>query len=463
MNNQYLSNKCISTLFFLIAVPMLTFAQNIQTEKGGEILMEKNSASNPCFTPQQYKLLEKNINDNISRLGINKAAQKNTSSTLFSWPLKMTNGLNDCSYYYIAAYLDEDTATGTIKDYNCGTNTYDTHQGNDIATVPYPFYKMDNNQIEVIAAAPGTIVSKVDGNFDKNCAGNNLTPNYIVVQHADGSCALYLHMKKNSLTAKTVGQTVVTGEFLGIVGSSGSSSAPHLHFEVWSGSTVSTLNDAFSGTCNTRNANSWWAAQKPYTEPAIIKAQVNTIAPVFPTCPTTETPNEDSCFTGGTSVKFYTFYRNETSGLAATMKILNPNGTTFSTWTHNSVSTYTNIAYYSIIRTLPNVAGTYTFESTYNGATCTKTFTVNCATTGITASKVSETEQLTIYPNPVTNILQVISSNLQLTQLQVIDILGNELIQATIQQGNATIDVSNLANGVYFIKTKQGTQKFMKE
>jgi len=41
------------------------------------------------------------------------------------------------------------------------SNTYDGHHGTDIAIWPYSFYKMDNNQIEVIAAAAGTITQKM--------------------------------------------------------------------------------------------------------------------------------------------------------------------------------------------------------------------------------------------------------------------------------------------------------------
>jgi murein DD-endopeptidase MepM/ murein hydrolase activator NlpD len=81
---------------------------------------------------------------------------------------------------------------------------------------------MDNNLVEVIAAAPGTILAVHDGEFDRNCTSNSLTANYIMIQHADGSQALYWHMKNVSVTTKTVGQTVTAGEHLGVVGSSGS-------------------------------------------------------------------------------------------------------------------------------------------------------------------------------------------------------------------------------------------------
>ncbi|MBK8923793.1 MAG: peptidoglycan DD-metalloendopeptidase family protein [Saprospirales bacterium] len=137
-----------------------------------------------------------------------------------------------------------------MTDYNCGARTYDGHQGTDIGIAPFSFYKMDHNQVEVVAAAAGVLLDKADGNFDRNCAVNSLPANYAVVQHPDGSRAFYWHLKKNSVTTKAIGQPVAAGEYLGVVGSSGSSSGPHLHFEVRSGSTTSTRVDPFAGACN---------------------------------------------------------------------------------------------------------------------------------------------------------------------------------------------------------------------
>jgi murein DD-endopeptidase MepM/ murein hydrolase activator NlpD len=53
---------------------------------------------------------------------------------------------------------------------------------------------------------------------------------YIDIAHADGVVTRYCHMVVAPLVK--VGDTVETGERVGYVGSSGNSSAPHLHFEV---------------------------------------------------------------------------------------------------------------------------------------------------------------------------------------------------------------------------------------
>jgi len=455
-----ISTIAVQLLFCFFSFAL--FAQNSITEQngeGGEYPVGRNDAAHPCITPKQYKVIEKQCADNIKLLGLENVGKSSTKSTLFSWPVRTANGLNDCSYYYIGNYVDQDTTSPGIKDWNCGSVTYDGHQGTDICSFPYPFYKMDNNQIEVIAAAPGTIINKVDGHYDKNCAMGDSTANYIVIQHADGSCAMYWHMKKNSLTSKILGQTVVTGEYLGVVGSSGSSTGPHLHFEVLKGITISTLNDPYSGTCNTLNANSWWVTQKPYTEPAIIQASVHPVLAVFPACPATETPNEDTCFTAGSSVKFYTFFRNETSGLVNNMRIVNPDGSTFLSWSHTSATNYLS-SFRIFTETLPTTAGTYTFEASYNGIICSKKFIIGCGTVGI--STLADKSQLQIYPNPANNYISVrASSELRLTKIY--NSIGEMIFQQMINSKEQQIDISKQPVGIYILQTQSGYTKFIKE
>jgi murein DD-endopeptidase MepM/ murein hydrolase activator NlpD len=63
------------------------------------------------------------------------------------------------------------------------------------------------------------------------CDGNPIEPNYIVIEHPDGIRSEYFHLKKDSVVVEE-GQEVQCGDLLALVGSSGYSSMPHLHFEV---------------------------------------------------------------------------------------------------------------------------------------------------------------------------------------------------------------------------------------
>src|SRR5205085_4914277 len=152
-------------------------------------------------------------------------------------------------------YVDLDPATPAIKDWNCGTATYDGHLGTDIEITD--FYEMDEG-IPILAAAPGSLVFTHDGEFDRRTAFVSGAPgNGVVVQHADGSQATYWHMRKNSVRP-AVDAAVAIGDTLGMVGSSGYSTGPHLHFEVQDGGVA----DPFLGTC--QPTSSRWLSQGAY-------------------------------------------------------------------------------------------------------------------------------------------------------------------------------------------------------
>ncbi|MCC3777153.1 M23 family metallopeptidase [Streptomyces sp. UNOB3_S3] len=77
----------------------------------------------------------------------------------------------------------------------------------------------------VKAVHAGTVV-KAGGN------GGGDGPAYgnaVVIKHADGQYSQYAHM---SSVKVSVGQRVMTGQDIGLSGSTGNSSGPHLHFEI---------------------------------------------------------------------------------------------------------------------------------------------------------------------------------------------------------------------------------------
>ena len=421
----------------------------------------KNGVQNPCISVQEYAALNKEVNDNLKKLALNKSANRNVLTTSLLWPLKLAIGFSQCEYHFIGAYVDQNTATTAIQDYDCGTNTYDGHHGTDIAIWPYSLYKMDNSQVEVIAAATGIIIQKNDGNFDRNCGSNTLTANSIIIQHADGTYALYWHMKNGSVTTKAVGQTVVVGEKLGVVGSSGSSSGPHLHFEVWAGSTNTTYKDPFSGTCNILNANSWWASQRPHTEPAIMKVSVHPTDITLATCPNSDVPNESDTFVvpfqgpglAPGYAKFYVFWRELPVNSIITSRILNPNGTTFNSWNY-TIPTYNKISYYGFSKLLPTIDGTYTFEASYNGVACSKTFTI---THSLGISDTLNTDYFKVYPNPVNDTFFIVADGIENGNYSFVltnsigQIIKHEKIDIENNKLEKTISIADLSEGIYFL------------
>jgi hypothetical protein len=446
-------------LSFIVLLPLLIVnlrGQEVQlhVENGSE--NDINNATNPCITSEQYIDIERRCNFNSKMLNELLISPENEmgSIVLLDWPLRASADLHDCSYYNISAYVDQDTIVGSIRDFNCGTNTYDGHKGTDISIWPFNFYKMDNSLVEIVAAASGTILDKHDGEFDRNCTGNNLTANYVVIEHSDGSRTLYWHMKNGAVTTKAIGQSVVAGEYLGVVGSSGSSSGPHLHFEIWSGNNNTTRKDPYGGSCNTLNAQSWWISQKPYKEPGIIRATVHTTDALVPGCPATETPNDTNFFMvpfqgpglPAGYAKFYIFIRNEMSATMGNMSILNPNGSTYLSWTYNSTAV-SRTKMWSWSKVLPTIPGIYTFTATYNGVTCSSDFEI--ATT-VTLDEVSN-GRIKVYPNPVYDNLFLKFNERNNRVIEIYDAAGR--VVGKLMDSNVLVRMTlDLENGLYYYR-----------
>jgi hypothetical protein len=174
---------------------------------------------------------------------------------LYIWPLETALG----DSLYLTNYADHDP-TGGIRDYMNGAWAYDTHRGTDLALLD--FRVMDRG-IRIRAAAPGVVTYVVHGNRrDRNCASpDNPTLNYIEISHGGGTYTYYLHLRAHS-AAVNVGESVQTGQVLGLVGSSGYSTGPHLHLEAGEYLPGYYWRDPFTGPANP--LPSLWTTQAPW-------------------------------------------------------------------------------------------------------------------------------------------------------------------------------------------------------
>ncbi|MDP3276542.1 MAG: M23 family metallopeptidase [Deltaproteobacteria bacterium] len=157
--------------------------------------------------------------------------------------------------------MDLDDTT-VARDYNCGAHTYDAHAGTDFAL--FGGFSAQNEGQVVVAAAPGQVVEVHDGDDDRcttgACGGGNGLGNFVALAHANGQRSLYGHMRRGSITLR-VGDRVACGAAVGLVGSSGNSTGPHLHFEVREGDRVI---DPFAARTGCGSSPGYWQAQGSY-------------------------------------------------------------------------------------------------------------------------------------------------------------------------------------------------------
>jgi Peptidase family M23 len=131
-------------------------------------------------------------------------------------------------------YVDQDGTEGA-RDYNCGTLTYDGHNGTDIRLRSLAQQRLG---IDVLAAANGTVLRTRDGVPDVALRGVLLADiegkecgNGVVIAHENGFETQYCHLAQHSIRVAP-GATVSVGDILGRIGLSGRTEYPHLHFVV---------------------------------------------------------------------------------------------------------------------------------------------------------------------------------------------------------------------------------------
>ena len=293
----------------------------------------------------------------------------------FSQPVRANNNQVKPVYYALTNFFNHGTG-GALVDFKNKSRTLPVHYGTDYLPYPFPWNMMDNSDVAVVAAADGLIVDKVDDEEDRRCGTDpSYKPNYILLRHNAFTYTIYLHMKAKSLTTKTVDQYVTRGEFLGLVGSSGQSTAPHLHFE-WRIERYTNSYDPFKGPGNPI-AESRWVTQEKYYVSRILDLATSGQAVTMPDCaPGTLVPQ--TVFARGDTVRFAAFFRDVRPSHLVEYQILRPDGSLSHKWNPpphpNDLPSAWWWTPYSISANAP--LGTWKFRVLLGGQTTEKNFQV---------------------------------------------------------------------------------------
>lgn len=434
--------------FYITCLALLSYvsshAQPIPIETGGgEYTLE--ATEDKCLSETDRTDIRSYLRANVSQLmaeGKLSVSGDRTEVT-FIWPLQKSVGFMWNSYYGISANLDQDESDG-ILDYHCSTRTYNGHKGTDIFTWPFPWYMYENDFVEVIAAAPGVIIGKYNGFEDDHCECFG-TWNAVYVQHEDGSVAWYGHMKNGSLTDKEVGDAVVEGEFLGVVASSGCSTGPHLHLEVYDAD--ENLIDPYAGDCNSLNADSWWESQGEFREPTINTILTHDEVPEHGCPQVNEDPHLSNDFFPGDAVITAIYFHDAVEGTEAQYRLLKPDGTLWNDWSNTMGVTY-NASWWYWTWYLPDTGpfGVWTFEADYEGETVVHEFNYGVYA-GLNENDLAA--PIEISPNPVSNGFFKVTGLDSNTPAGVYDSAGKKVRDVVLT--NAEVNVSDLEPGIYYV------------
>jgi len=374
--------------FFGNLVVIASFAQ------GSAFNLEKTRHSGEaCVSVEAREEMDAVLLNRVSNAYKLQHSQRQTTS--FIWPVANGTGSPNDFHSTISNHVDHDPVFGNTQygaqneDYFCGRRTYDipgyNHTGIDIVPLPFNWWIMGEDNAIAVAAAGGTIIGKSGGNQDQSCSFSGLPWNYVAIEHADGSVAYYGHLKQNSLTSKPLFSTVAQGEFLGVIGSSGNSTGPHLHFEVVD--VNNNLVDPFSGPCNSLNTASWWANQPPYVDPHILRVMTSDGSPFSGftgNCPDYHDGDQKDQFQPGDQVTYSFYFSDYELNTPFTHTVRRPDGTVFSSFTSSysvapsyGLPTYNEFNWFNTISIANNAQqGIWKVEVQFAGLTSEHNFAV---------------------------------------------------------------------------------------
>lgn len=419
-----------------------------------------------CITDAQRQDLAKEIEVN-ERMILKKnpnAINRRLAHPLFVLPFRPKAGFGDYGYYSLFNQVDQDPiSNGHLLDYNCGQRTYDqfnsNHNGTDYVVWPYPWKKMEENVMEVVAAAAGTILVRRDGNFDHNCENNgNNNWNGIILEHADGSRTYYWHFKTGTLTSKAVGDTVEAGEFLANAGSSGSSDIPHVHFEVYDGG--GNRIDPYAGPCNSLNSESWWIDQPAYFIPEILTLSTHNSDNFDSDCGVVENTYRELNFETGETIRFRIFYRDLQMNANTHITVKKPDNSIL--YEYDFASPWPDYVAawaqwnFAVDSTWPT--GVYTITAQFGGNTYQTIFGVR---TNLGIEDLQQSE-ISLYPNPTSNTLFV-QANAQIEKVELYDVLGRKVIDVSPLAEKTELNMGSLKAGMYIAVVSSEGKKTVKK
>jgi hypothetical protein len=182
---------------------------------------------------------------------------------LFDPPLNCLAN-NEC---FIQKYFDHDSGPG-FQDFQCGPLSGDGHKGTDFRLARF---ELMGKGAPVIASADGIVAATRNDMPDVHVAlvGKNTVldrglGNTVIIKHKNGWRSTYGHLKQGSVSVAK-GDLVKRGDTLGLVGLSGLTDFPHVHFQVnFKGAPVDPFTGTTAGqrltgkTCDRAIARSLW-------------------------------------------------------------------------------------------------------------------------------------------------------------------------------------------------------------
>ncbi|MGM9619110.1 MAG: murein hydrolase activator EnvC family protein [Oscillospiraceae bacterium] len=197
-----------------------TLEESLQEAQEQKKLLEQKRQELQSQMAEAAELVNQLSQDKDTYLKLLQAEEKEASSIdaqIRQMQQQLANSGNNTPAATYGGYIWPVTTSKRISSpfgsrINPVTGRAETHKGVDIAGVGYTS--------KVLAAKAGTVIISQKGSSYGN---------YVVISHGTGNTTLYAHLSQRNVS---VGDVVSQGDVIGITGSTGNSTGPHLHFEI---------------------------------------------------------------------------------------------------------------------------------------------------------------------------------------------------------------------------------------
>ncbi len=383
------------------------------------------------------------VKDFIKKFNLKKSG----GQTEFSLPVEMYNAPDGFfESYSVSAYFDTDT-TSSYSDFDCGNRSKNDHRGVDFYSFPFCWLLYELDAYVAVCAADGIIFNKIDGNYDQNCSPEG-NWNAVWVMHDDGSMTWYGHLKEGSLTSIEPGHRVDRGDYLGVIGSSGLSNGPHLHFQCFD----SNLNlvDPFFGECNYFDTQStYWLSQKEYRSPKMAALLTHKRKPRFGCPAENEYAFLKDTFYLGQSIWIGSYFIDYINKDDLKLQVLDPNGQVHKEFTLSSEFEYDNshVEFEEFILYNEDIPGEWTLRCNYYGVVYEKKFVF-----------VNE-KTINVFPNPSQDLIEISGLDLDAVDYQIFSQDGKLVSRGIVKMNR--VDLSNFPSGVYLLSINHPEMQFL--
>jgi hypothetical protein len=104
---------------------------------------------------------------------------------------------------------------------------------------------------------------------------------------------------------------------------------------------------------------------------------------------------------------------------------------------------------------------TYEIKLVAKNMTCSDEYVMNItvdAVLGVNEQSTINNRQLSVYPNPTSGVMEIVSDEV-MKRVEVMDVTGKAILNYELQITNYKLDISQLAEGVYYLKVTYQNQK----